>query len=93
MFFYRVVSISTVFVNKTLLSNINLEAPMFIALSQTVITAFVCCIKKKLSEVFPKQFSFPDIDVWSKNTFYAVSTIHYFLLKVHDFIFRFFLYH
>lgn len=71
--FFRVVSISTVFVNKTLLSNINLNAPMFIAFSQTVITALVCYIKKKLSESFPNHFSFPDINVFSKSTIYAVS--------------------
>lgn len=64
--------------NKTLLSNINLDAPMFIALSQTVITAFVCFVKKKLSDYFPNRFSFPDIDVFSKGTIFAVSISHVF---------------
>nr|XP_023011487.1 GDP-fucose transporter 1 [Leptinotarsa decemlineata] len=61
---YWVVSISTVFVNKTLLSNINLDAPMFIALSQTLITALICVLKKKLSRKYPGKFRFPDVDVW-----------------------------
>lgn len=47
---------------------------MFINLSQTVITALICYIKKKLSQAFPKRFDFPDIEVWSKSTIYAVST-------------------
>lgn len=45
---------------------------MFIALSQTAITALVCYIKKKLSETFPKTFSFPDINVWSRSTIHTV---------------------
>ncbi|KAJ8946917.1 hypothetical protein NQ314_008716 [Rhamnusium bicolor] len=69
---YWIVSISTVFVNKTLLSHINLEAPMFIALSQTLITAFICYIKKNLSKMFPSKFRFPDIDIWDSYTVKAI---------------------
>ncbi|XP_017771841.1 PREDICTED: GDP-fucose transporter 1 [Nicrophorus vespilloides] len=39
---YWVISILTVFVNKTLLSDLNLEAPFFIAFYQTVVTALIC---------------------------------------------------
>ncbi|KAK4875714.1 hypothetical protein RN001_012136 [Aquatica leii] len=55
---YWIVSILTVFVNKTLLSGTNLDAPMFIAFFQTVFTALVCFILIKLSYVFPTQFTF-----------------------------------
>lgn len=52
---------------------------MFIAFSQTVITALVCYVKKKLSNYFPNKFSFPDIDVCSKGTIIAVSAyLNYF---------------
>ncbi|XP_060534743.1 GDP-fucose transporter 1 [Cylas formicarius] len=60
---YWVVSISTVFVNKALLSHIDLEAPLFIAFSQTVITALICYGKKLASRSCPDRVSFPDIDV------------------------------
>lgn len=46
---------------------------MFIAFTQTVITALICFVRKKLSEYFPKKFSFPDVDVCSKSTIAAVS--------------------
>jgi len=61
---YWIVSISTVFVNKTLLSNTQLDAPMFINLSQTLITALICYGKKVLSKVYPSRFSFPETDIW-----------------------------
>lgn len=65
---YWIVSITTVFVNKTLLSNINLDAPMFINFTQTLITAVICYFKKSLSDVYPNKFKFPDVDVWDKHT-------------------------
>ncbi|CAG9822164.1 unnamed protein product, partial [Phaedon cochleariae] len=71
-FFFRVVSISTVFVNKTLLSDIDLDAPMFIALSQTLITALICYMKKSLSKLFPNKFRFPDVDIWDWYTVKAI---------------------
>lgn len=72
-FDFRFVSICTVFVNKTLLSNINLDAPMFIAFTQTLITVFICLFKKQLSKMFPDKFHFPDTDVWDWYTIKAVS--------------------
>jgi GDP-fucose transporter C1 len=65
---YWIVSILTVFINKTLLSEIDLNAPMFIALYQTLITALICFMKKGLAKVFPKHFSFPDTNVWNVKT-------------------------
>lgn len=61
---YWIVSIVTVFVNKTLLTHIELDAPMFINLSQTLVTVFICYIKKILSKLCPQRFTFPDTDIW-----------------------------
>ncbi|RZC32929.1 TBC1 domain family member 7, partial [Asbolus verrucosus] len=63
-----IVSILTVFINKTLLSDIELNAPMFIALYQTFITAVICFIKKSLALMFPHHVSFPETNVWDLNT-------------------------
>lgn len=71
--FFRVVSILTVFVNKTLLSDISLNAPMFIALYQTFITAGICFIKKALSRIWPENFDFPETNVWEIKNIKAVS--------------------
>ncbi|CAH1973898.1 unnamed protein product [Acanthoscelides obtectus] len=69
---YWVVSITTVFVNKTLLSHIDLDAPMFIALSQTFITAAICYCKKQLSQLYPSKFKFPEVDLWDTHTLKAI---------------------
>ncbi|KAF7267865.1 hypothetical protein GWI33_018947 [Rhynchophorus ferrugineus] len=69
---YWIISISTVFVNKTLLSDLDLDAPIFINLSQTLITALICYGKKSLSKLFPSKFSFPDIDIWDKQIIKSV---------------------
>lgn len=61
------------FVNKTLLSDIDLDAPMFIALSQTIITALICYLKKILSILYPNKFQFPDIDLWDGHTIKSVN--------------------
>ncbi|CAG9862653.1 unnamed protein product [Phyllotreta striolata] len=69
---YWIVSITTVFVNKTLLSHIDLDAPMFINFTQTLITVLICYGKKRLSNVYPNRFKFPDVDVWDTYTLRAV---------------------
>lgn len=71
--FFRIVSIMTVFINKTLLSDINLNAPMFIALYQTLITAFICLGKKSLARTFPHHFTFPETNVFEIKTAKTVS--------------------
>ncbi|XP_054273873.1 GDP-fucose transporter 1-like [Macrosteles quadrilineatus] len=67
---YWVVSIFTVFINKALLSgdDVKLEAPIFIAWFQCVVSALICFILARISKRFPHQFSFPsgnpfDLDV------------------------------
>ncbi|GJQ76000.1 hypothetical protein Trydic_g18054 [Trypoxylus dichotomus] len=57
---YWIISIATVFVNKQLLSELNLDAPMFIAFYQTVISALICYIMKILSKLYPDKIRFPE---------------------------------
>lgn len=57
---YWIVSISTVFVNKTLLSELNLDAPLFIAFYQTVISALICYFVKVLNRLYPDKVRFPE---------------------------------
>ncbi|XP_050310659.1 GDP-fucose transporter 1 [Anthonomus grandis grandis] len=65
---YWIVSISTVFMNKTLLSHIKLDAPMFINFSQTLVTALICYSYKVLSRLYPNKFRFPEADIWDPKT-------------------------
>nr|CAI5842687.1 unnamed protein product [Callosobruchus analis] len=45
---------------------------MFIAFSQTFITAAICYCKKLLSRMYPTKFKFPDVDIWDKHTIKAI---------------------
>lgn len=60
---YWIVSILTVFVNKALLSDIDLDAPLFIAFYQTVITALICILIKNFSSMFT-EWQFPETKVF-----------------------------
>jgi len=57
-----VISILTVFVNKTLLNSDQLEvdAPIFIAWFQCFVSAIICFILSRLSATFPKVVQFPE---------------------------------
>lgn len=70
--FYRIVSITTVFVNKTLLNDLQLDAPLFITFTQTVLTALICWGTKCLSRMFPGRFHCPDVDLFDWYTIKAV---------------------
>lgn len=61
IFCFRFVSIVTVFVNKALLSgnDIKLDAPIFIAWFQCVVSALICSTLAQLSSWFPNVFYFP----------------------------------
>ncbi|VDM33523.1 unnamed protein product [Hydatigera taeniaeformis] len=59
---YWVVSISLVFINKWLLSNPDLDAPLFITWSQCLVTVVLCIILSKISSAIPEKLSFPNID-------------------------------
>lgn len=65
----------TVFVNKALLSDIKLDAPMFITFFQTVTSTAICFIMKSLSAYFPNKLSFPESAPFEKSTIKAVSKL------------------
>lgn len=46
---------------------------MFIALTQTFITAGICFAKKFLHKLWPDRFYFPETDVFGKDTIKNVS--------------------
>ncbi|KAK0168832.1 hypothetical protein PV327_002599 [Microctonus hyperodae] len=58
---YWVISIVTVFVNKSLLSSkkINLDAPLFVTWFQCIVSVIICFCMSKLAKWFPKAISFP----------------------------------
>lgn len=62
--------------NKTLLSNIELDAPMCINLSQTLVTALICYGKKMLSILYPDRFSFPQKNIWDPQVIRQVRLIY-----------------
>lgn len=68
---YWIISISTVFVNKTLLSSttINLNAPLFVTWTQCVISTLICIGLSVISDFFPNIVQFP------KSTPFASETI------------------
>lgn len=55
---FRVVSISTVFVNKTLLSQLELDVPMFVAFFQVATSATIYLVLEKFSLILPQWFKF-----------------------------------
>ncbi|XP_059617855.1 GDP-fucose transporter 1 [Phlebotomus argentipes] len=59
---YWVISMVTVFINKSLLSSdfFSLDAPLFITWSQCVVSAGICFSLSRLSKVFPKGVHFPE---------------------------------
>lgn len=67
---YWVVSISTVFVNKTLLSSriINLDAPVFVTWTQCIISTLICYALKTFSQI-STCVSFPKSDPFNLKTF------------------------
>ncbi|XP_075228941.1 GDP-fucose transporter nac [Lycorma delicatula] len=64
---YWIVSIVTVFINKTLLSINKVDAPFFIFWYQCFISALICLTLKLLSKCFPSRISFPEGQPFSKN--------------------------
>ncbi|KAI5748889.1 hypothetical protein M8J76_002908 [Diaphorina citri] len=56
---YWCVSITTIFLNKTLLSELQLDAPIFVTWYQCLVSAIICFVLCQLSQQYPKNFSFP----------------------------------
>lgn len=69
-YFYRFVSILTVFVNKTLLSvdKLDVDAPIFIVWFQCLVSAIICFVLSHLSKMFPNIIHFPDGNPFNKVT-------------------------
>ncbi|XP_003493654.1 GDP-fucose transporter 1 [Bombus impatiens] len=67
---YWIISILTVFINKTLLSSntINLDAPLFITWCQCIVSLVMCVILSNLSKWFPKYIKFPIGNPYTKET-------------------------
>lgn len=79
LIFYRVVSILTVFVNKTLLSidHLDVDAPIFIAWFQCLVSAIICFILSHLSKKFPQVVQFPEGNPFNAVTVRNVSYLSY----------------
>lgn len=56
---YWCVSITTIFINKSLLSELQLDAPIFVTWFQCLVSAVICFSLSQLSQQFPKTVSFP----------------------------------
>ncbi|XP_063704858.1 GDP-fucose transporter 1 [Culicoides brevitarsis] len=67
---YWIISIITVFVNKTLLSSkiVGLEAPLFVTWFQCVVSTLICVVMSKLAKIFPQYVSFPEGNPWNRET-------------------------
>lgn len=57
---YWIVSIVTVFLNKKLLTNNDIDVPFFVFWYQCFVSVQICSSLKILSKIFPSTFSFPD---------------------------------
>jgi len=61
---YWVVSLTLVFVNKSLLSGaIKLEAPLFVTFFQCLVTVFACYALSDLAKTVPGLITFPDLQI------------------------------
>uniref|UniRef100_A0A0K8TRY9 Putative gdp-fucose transporter n=1 Tax=Tabanus bromius TaxID=304241 RepID=A0A0K8TRY9_TABBR len=81
---YWIVSITTVFVNKALLTTqeSNLEAPVFITWYQCLVSATICFTMSKLSKIFPETVSFPESNVFSYATFTKVLPLSFLFMAM-----------
>lgn len=59
--FYWVISVTTVFVNRTLLNSdeVNLNAPFFITWTQCIVTVIICLALMIVHKIYPRSVSFP----------------------------------
>jgi len=59
---YWFISITLVFVNKSLLSGAaRLEAPLFVTWYQCLVTVAACCVLRQLARQFPGRVTFPEL--------------------------------
>lgn len=73
--FFRVVSISTVFVNKALLSSetMNLDAPLFVTWFQCIISVVICVTLRTLSQWFPNYITMANGSPFKKDVIRKVN--------------------
>jgi len=61
---YWFISITLVFVNKSLLSgSAKLDAPLFVTWYQCIVTVFACYVIRQLARYFPGRVSFPELQL------------------------------
>jgi len=64
---YWFISITLVFVNKSLLSgSARLDAPLFVTWYQCIVTVLACYIIRQLARYFPDKVSFPELELDEK---------------------------
>ncbi|XP_055586079.1 GDP-fucose transporter 1 [Uranotaenia lowii] len=69
---YWVISILTVFVNKALLSGIDLQAPLFVTWFQVLVSSAICFLMSMLSRRYPKLINVPTGNPFSTEVFLKV---------------------
>uniref|UniRef100_A0A182VX57 Sugar phosphate transporter domain-containing protein n=1 Tax=Anopheles minimus TaxID=112268 RepID=A0A182VX57_9DIPT len=69
---YWIISILTVFVNKALLSGLNLNAPLFVTWFQVLTSSSICFTMSLLSKRYPRTVTFPDGNPFDADTFRKV---------------------
>ncbi|XP_055630438.1 GDP-fucose transporter 1 isoform X1 [Toxorhynchites rutilus septentrionalis] len=69
---YWVISISTVFVNKALLSGLNLDAPLFVTWFQVIISSSICFFMSIVSKKYPSIIRVPSGNPLNRDVFRKV---------------------
>lgn len=69
---YWVISILTVFVNKALLSGLQLDAPLFVTWFQVLTSSSICFIMSCLGKRYPQAITFPEGNPFDRDTFRKV---------------------
>ncbi|XP_015367635.1 PREDICTED: GDP-fucose transporter 1 [Diuraphis noxia] len=91
---YWVISILTVFVNKTLLSidKLDVDAPIFIAWFQCLVSAMICFTLSRLSKIFPTVVQFPEGNPFNKTTIKKVlplSILYILMISTNNYCLKF----
>lgn len=69
---YWTISILTVFVNKALLSGLNLDAPLFVTWFQVLVSSSICFVMSMVSKRYPRLVTVPSGNPLDKETFLKV---------------------
>ena len=76
---YWIISISVVFINKTLFSSnyININSPLFVTWTQCITSVIICYVWKKLSEINPRKIKFPQSKTFALKTIKTVLPVSF----------------